>query len=344
MGTSLEDKLEKIPVVNWVVRLLKKVRLKAFEGLSLYNLIQIYLMGIIKGTLSTRATSIAFSLFMALFPLLIFMVTLVPFIIPYVSVGNENFDAQFLEFLESFLPSATSEYFGEIYQQIKDQKQGGLLSSTFLLSIFLVANGVNAIFGGFENSYHVELTRTFLRQYAYALMVGLIISILVIVGAVVYVYFEFYILDVANVSLPEAFGYEAPKGDSFWIRLIKILYFLFMAYLITAILYYFGTAEGKNAKFFSSGALMTTLLFLLTSYLFGIYVESFARYNELYGALGGLLILMVFIWLNSNILLLGFELNATMNSMKRTHLRQQEAEKREMEAQKSKGEGTAQDL
>ena len=64
---------------------------------------------------------------------------------------------------------------------------------------------------------------------------------------------------------------------------------------------------------------MTTLLFLLTSYLFGIYVDKFARYNELYGALGGLLIFMVFIWLNSNILLLGFELNASINSLKRKH-------------------------
>ena len=72
-------------------------------------------------------------------------------------------------------------------------------------------------------------------------------------------------------------------------------------------------------------ALMTTLLFVLTSYLFGVYVEKFARYNELYGALGGLLILMVFIWLNSNILLLGFELNATLNSLKKKHEKQQSA-------------------
>ena len=326
---DLNEKLGKIPLVNWIVGLLKDFRLNALEGLSLYALIELYLMGIVKGTLSTRASSIAFSLFMALFPLLIFMVTLMPFIIPYVSVGNENFDAQFLDFLESFLPSATSEYFGQIYQQIKDQKQGGLLSTSFLLSIFLVANGVNAIFGGFENSYHVELTRSFFRQYAYALIVGLILSILVILGAVVYVYFEFYILDVANVSLSEAFGYELSKGDSFWIRLVKILYFLLMTYLVTAILYYFGTAEGRNAKFFSAGALMTTLLFLLTSYFFGIYVDKFARYNELYGALGGLLIMMVFIWLNSNIILLGFELNATLNSLKRTHQRQQQAQERE---------------
>ena len=326
MSKAIEEKLEKIPVINWLVRLLKKIKLKAFEGLSLYDLIEMYLLGIVKGTLSSRASSIAFSLFLALFPLLIFLVTLIPFIIPYVSVGNENFDAQFLDFLESFLPSATSEYFGEIYQQIKDQKQGGLLSSAFILSIFLVANGVNAIFGGFENSYHVELTRNFFRQYAYALMVGLILSVLLIVGAVAFVYFEFYIVEYTSEYLGKTLGYDVEKGDTVGIQLAKVMFFLFLSYLTTAILYYFGTAEGRNARFFSAGALMTTLLFLLTSYLFGIYVDKFARYNELYGALGGLLILMVFIWLNSNILLLGFELNATLNSLKKRHEKQKNEE------------------
>ncbi|MCR9227672.1 MAG: YihY/virulence factor BrkB family protein [Flavobacteriaceae bacterium] len=326
MSAGIEEQLERIPIINWIVRLMKKIKLKAFEGLSLYDLIEMYLVGIVKGTLSSRASSIAFSLFLALFPLLIFLVTLIPFIIPYVSVGNENFDAQFLDFLESFLPSATSDYFGDIYQQIKDQKQGGLLSSAFILSIFLVANGVNAIFGGFENSYHVELTRNFFRQYAYALMVGLILSILLIVGAVAFVYFEFYIVEYTSEYLGKTLGYDVEKGDTVGIQLAKVLFFLFLSYLTTAILYYFGTAEGRNARFFSAGALMTTLLFLLTSYLFGIYVDKFARYNELYGALGGLLILMVFIWLNSNILLLGFELNATLNSLKKRHEKQKNEE------------------
>ncbi len=326
MSKAIEEQLEKIPVINWVVRLLKNIKLKAFEGLSFYDLMEMYVVGIVKGTLSSRASSIAFSLFMALFPLLIFLVTLVPFIIPYVSVGNENFDAQFLDFLESFLPSATSDYFGEIYQQIKDQKQGGLLSSAFIVSIFLVANGVNAIFGGFENSYHVELTRNFFRQYAYALVVGLILSILLIIGAVAFVYFEFYILEYTSEYLEKTLGYDVDQGDNVGIQIAKIVFFLSLSYLTTAILYYFGTAEGRNARFFSAGALMTTLLFLLTSYLFGIYVEKFARYNELYGALGGLLILMVFIWLNSNILLLGFELNATLNSLKKRHERQKNGE------------------
>ena len=324
MSIAIEEKLEKIPVINWVVRLLKNIKLKAFEGLSFYDLLEMYILGIVKGAVSTRASSIAFSLFMALFPLIIFLVTLLPFIIPYASVGNENFDSQFLIFLESFLPTATGDYFTEIYQQIKDQKRGGLLSSTFLVSIFLVANGVNAIFGGFENSYHVELTRNFFRQYAYALMVGLILSVLLIIGAVAFVYFEFYIVEYTSEYFGKTLGYDIEKSDTVGIQITKIIFFTLLSYLTTAILYYFGTAEGRKARFFSAGALMTTLLFILTSYLFGVYVEKFARYNEFYGALGGLLILMVFIWLNSNILLLGFELNATLNSLKKKHDKKQE--------------------
>ena len=312
-----EDPLHKIPILNEILLLLKRIKLKAFEGLSLYDLIAMYVNGILQGALSTRASSIAFSLFMALFPLLIFLITLIPFLIPYVSVGNENFDTQFLLFLESFLPEATSEYFAEIYEQIKDQKRGGLLSSAFLISIFLMTTGVNAIFGGFETSYHIELTRNFFKQYAYALMVGIFLSILLIIGAIAYVYFEFYVLEYLGEWAAKVQGYDLTKTDVYLAQAGKVLFFVLISYLTTATLYYFGTAEGKEARFFSYGALMTTILFLITSYLFGYYVEKIARYNELYGALGGLLILMVYIWLNSNILLLGFELNATLNSLRK---------------------------
>lgn len=315
---TLEERLLKLPVVREAIALLKRIQLTAFEGLSLYDLLAMYVRGIIQGALSTRASAIAFSLFMAIFPLLIFLITLIPFLIPYVSLGNQNFDAEFLNFLETFLPTATGDYFSEVYQQIKDQRQGGWLSTSFLISILLMANGVNSIFGGFENSYHIELTRNFFKQYAYALMVGLVLSLLLITGAVAYVYFEFYILGYLTDFTARTSGVVLDEGEIFGARIAKIVFFVLLTYLTTAILYYFGTAEGKKARFFSYGALMTTLLIILTSYLFGIYIDSFARYNELYGALSGLLILMVYIWLNANILLLGFELNATL-----TYLRKQ---------------------
>ncbi len=316
MSLEVEEKLEKIPVINWCVRFLKKLRLPGFEGLSVYDLLEMYVFGILKGTLSTRASAIAFSLFMALFPLLIFMVTLVPFFVSYISIEHGDFDVQFRLFLESFLPNATGDYFGEVFQQIKDQKRGDLLSSAFLLSIFLIANGVNSIFGGFETSYHIELTRNIFRQYLYALMVGLILAVLIILGFVAFIYFEFLLGYLSKYAEKQG-GFVLGEEEVMGIQIIRVLFFIILSYFTTAILYYYGTREGKQARFFSIGAFMTTILFLITSYLFGIYVEKFARYNELYGALGGLLILMVYIWLNSNILLLGFELNASLNTLRK---------------------------
>ncbi|MCK0147023.1 YihY/virulence factor BrkB family protein [Arenibacter sp. F26102] len=328
MSLEIESKLEKIPIVNWIVGLMKKVKLPAFEGLSFYDLMEMYLMGIVKGALSTRASSIAFSLFLALFPFLIFLVTLIPFIIPYISIENSNFDTEFLIFLESFLPTATGEYFSEIYLQISEQERGDVLSSAiaFITSIFLMANGVNAIFGGFENSYHVSLNRNIFKQYGYALMVGLMLSILLLFGAVIFVYFEAYVLIGLHDITHRGIELEVDESEFLLVQWGKFLFLGMLAYFTTAILYYFGTKEGKQARFFSAGALMTTLLFILTSYLFGVYVEKFARYNELYGALGGLLILLVFIWLNSNILLLGFELNASLNSLRKKYEKHDEDE------------------
>jgi len=317
MSAEIEERIAKIPIINWLAMALKKIKLPGFEGLSVYDLLEMYILGVVEGALSTRASSIAFSLFLALFPLLIFMVTLVPFIISFFALENTDFDNEFPRFLESFLPSATGDYFEGIFQQIKDQKRGGLLSSSFILSIFLMANGVNAIFGGFETSYHVKLTRNFFKQYGYALWVGLVLSILIIVGFVAFIYFQVYVLGYLSEFAASTGGYVLEEGEILGVQIGKILFFMILSYFTTAILYYFGTREGKEAKFFSAGALMTALLFLLTSYLFGVYVEKFARYNELYGALGGLLILMVYIWLNSNILLLGFELNATLNQLRK---------------------------
>lgn len=321
MEGSLGKKLEEIPLVRWLVRLLKRVRLKGFEGMSLFDLMVLYLRGIIRGALSTRASAIAFSLFLALFPLIIFLVTLIPYLIPYIRIGEGDFEVQFLHFLETMLPKATGEYFMEVFQQIKDQKHGGWLSSSFLISILLMTNGVNAIFGGFESSYHIEFTRNFFRQYAYALMVGLILSLLLVVGAVFYLYFEVYVLGYLQAYARADGGPALDASQLAVARFGKLAFFVLITYLTTAILYYFGTMEGKKARFFSYGALMTTLLILLNSYLFGIYIENFARYNEFYGALGGLLIFMIYIWLNSNILLLGFELNATLAYLHKSILR-----------------------
>lgn len=303
MDASVEKFLN-WPVVKTLVRALRTLDLPGYPGFSLFDLINLYISGIIKGALTSRASSIAFSLFMALFPLLIFLLTLIPYLIPLVETTSEPFDQKLLFFLESFLPGATAEYFSQIFEQLKNQPTDGLLSTTFLLSIFLVANGVSAIFSQFDQSYHIKLNQNFFKQYALAVFVGLLLSLGIIVGAIAYIYSEFYIVE---------FGLDKARFSQ---NRISLLFVIFMSYIGTSLLYYFGTARATRISFFSWGPLMTTLLLLVTSYLFGVYIEKFASYNELYGALGGLLILMVFLWLNSNILLLGFELNAVLARLK----------------------------
>jgi len=311
MTKPVEDKLDKILVINFIVRFLKKIRLPGFEGLSVYDLLELYIVGIVKGTLTTRASAIAFSFFTAIFPFLLFVIIL----IPYIPIAD--FQTEFLDFLNSILPPQTSDFFfSNIFENISQSGGAGLLSSVFLLSMLLMANGVNAVFSGFENSYHVQLTRNIFQQYLYALGIALILVFLVLFTVAIFGYFQIYILVPLYESLS---GKELADDKGLgWIIFAKYMFFIIMVYLATATLYFFGTKEGKASKFFSIGALLTTLLIILTSYFFSIYIENFSQYNKLYGSIGALLILLLYLWLNANILLLGYELNASLNILRKT--------------------------
>lgn len=312
MSKSIENSLKKIPIVRNLVVFFKKIELLGLDGLTLYDLLELYGLGIVKGTLTARASAIAFSFFTAIFPFLLFIIILIPLIpIP-------DFPQAFQDFLQSFLPPQTSDFvMGNIFENLKTNQQAGLLSSVFLLSMFLMANGVNAVFSGFENSYHQELVRGIFKQYFYAFGVALILAFLVLITVAVFGYTQIYVITPLYETLS---GKDVTDGGLGWILFGKYLFFVIMAYLAVATLYYFGTKDGRESRFFSVGALFTTLLIVLTSYLFGLYIDNFSRYNELYGSIGALLILLLYLWLNANILLLGYELNATIRGLRKLNL------------------------
>ena len=295
----------KIPIVSKIIDFLKIIKPPGFNGFSFYDLLEMYVIGIVKGTLSSRAGSISFSFFMALFPFLLFVLNLIPFIDSIIPI--QNFDETVLSYMELFIPKETQGFFSDIFNDIRNKPRGGLLSSVFLLSVILTANGVSSIFVGFEVSYHVKLERNFFRQYIYALAVSVLLAFLLLMAVVIFFYFEFYILQNLNNLIPNEIN---------WIRISQGLFFSFLTYISVSILYYFGTVEGRKTRFFSPGALMTTLLFLITTYGFGIYIDNFSTYNQLYGSIGALLIFLLYIWINATILLLGFELNATLSRLK----------------------------
>ena len=289
------------PGIKQVIIFLRLIRIPGLKGFSMYELLELYVVGIIKGALTARAGSISFSFFMALFPFLLFVLNLIPFIPTVFSI--DNFDLVLLDFIETLLPSESHEFFNDIFKDIQSKPRGGLLSSVFLLSIFLSANGVNSIFSSFEVSYHVKELRNIFKQYLYALGVSVLLAFLLLVAVISFIYFELAFKDV----LPETLD---------WVLWGQYVFFILLAYFSISILYYFGTIEGKLTRFFSPGALMTLLLFICSTYLFGIYIDRFSNYNQLYGSIGALLIFMLYSWINSIVLLLGFELNATIGRLK----------------------------
>ena len=151
-------KFLQLPIIKSIVEFLKAIKLPGFSGFSFYDLLEMYVIGIFKGALTSRAGSISFSFFMALFPFLLFILNLIPFVdmIPFIKI--DNFDETFLNYLELFLPNEIQSFFTQIFEDIRNKPRGGLLSSVFLLSIFLSANGISAIFGSFEGSYHVNFS------------------------------------------------------------------------------------------------------------------------------------------------------------------------------------------
>ncbi|PJR04578.1 YihY/virulence factor BrkB family protein [Avrilella dinanensis] len=276
----------------------RKIKLPRLEGLTLYDLGTLYIKGIIEGAFTYRAGSIAFSFFMALFPFALFILNLIPYI------PIENFQEDFLSFVETSVPPSTYGAVESILIDIMNNSYKSLLSTGVLMSIFLMSNGVNAIVSGFESSYHISNTRNFIRQYIVALLLSLIMSVMLLFSLAVFLTIEVYMHFSDYPVLA---------------RVIRYVFIVSMIFLISCILYKYGAKETKKIHFFSIGAFFTTLLVIITSYGFGIYVTRFAQYNELYGSIGTLLVFMIYIWINCMILLLGFELNASIHRLKKNN-------------------------
>ena len=303
MSKEIEDKLKKIPIVNILVKLGKKIKIPGLEGMSLYDVLEMYFRGIIEGALTTRAGGISYSFFMAIFPFFLFILSLIPYI------NIDGFQVGLFSMIKEGLPPKTFEAVNTVLDDIINNPSGGLLSFGFFASIFLMTNGVNAIFGGFEYSYHVKDVRNIFKSYFVSLGVSLVMSLFLIITVVLVILYQVALSKIDSIG-----WFSTDDLNLFYYG--RAFLFLLMIFTLVSLLFRYGTKQGKETKFFSAGAILTTLLMMFTFYLFGIYVVKFAQYNQLYGSIGTLLVLMLFVWLNSIILLLGFELNASLHVLR----------------------------
>jgi membrane protein len=178
-----------------------------------------------------------------------------------------------------------------------------------LLSLYFSTNGVNSLMEAFNNTYHQVEQRPWMKQYLISVMIVLINSLLLIISIVLMTFGSTLLLWL----LP-----EIVKNSVFLIIILQVLrWLIILALLLFAIsfVYYFAPARRKKRfSIISPGSLFATLLIVVTTLGFNFYVDHFSSYNALYGSLGTLMIVLFWIYINAISLLVGFELDASINN------------------------------
>lgn len=280
--------------------------LPGFSPLPLYTVATFFFREISKDTLVNKASSLAYSFMLAIFPGIIFLFTLIPFI------PINGFQDQLLSLIELVLPHNAYDAFESTLKDIVKNQNTGLLSLGFLSAIFFATNGVKNLMKAFNKSSLIIETRGWLKQrlIAFVLTTVICLSIIICISA----------MAIGEVALKYIKG-ELHIKDSLAVFAIQFTRWALLAilYFITiSILYRYGPSHTKKWKLFSAGSWLATILAFLTIWGFSYYINHFASYNKVYGSIGTLIVVMIWLYLNSLILLIGFELNASVDVSKRS--------------------------
>jgi membrane protein len=298
---TLWRKCQESKPVRFVENFERSIVFPGFNGMSLYDVIVFFIKGIQKGAITSRASSFSFNFFLAVFPAIIFFFT----IIPYIPIAG--FQDTLLELLRDFIPEKVYGAVEETLFDIIKRPHGGLLSVGFILAMYFSTNSINSLIESFNQTYHTIETRSAFKQRLVSILLVLILSVLVIVAIVLMI--------IGPIVLKFLVSKDIFHNDltlrliilGKWIIVVALFFFAF------SFLYYLAPAKRNRFHFISAGSTLATLLTILTSVGFNYYANNFIRYNSLYGSIGTLMIVMLWIYFNAIIVLVGFELNASIS-------------------------------
>jgi len=279
---------------------IRKLVLPGFEGVPISQVITFVIKGFRKGVLVTRASSIAFNLLLALIPASIFLFTLIPFI------PIQNFQQELIKLFENILPSNTYNFLETSIVDIVTHKSTGLLLFMFIATVIFSTNGIHAVIHAFVVSAHTFKTRSWLNQRKISVVLLLIVIFMISTAGFLLIFGKFTVNRLVALNIIKRHFVIHILISLRWILIILLLF------LAISFLYYFAPAKKTGFKFFSPGSTLATLLFILTSLGFSAYVNNFGQYNKLYGSVGTLMVILIWLYLNSIAILIGFELNVSI--------------------------------
>ena len=283
-------------LINWM----KIHSLPGFQGIPIFNVGAFVVRELKRENLIIRANAMAFSFYLAIFPSILVLLALLPYL------PIENFVETMKESVLQVLPDQAADYIVELIDSMTSEAQTGVLSLGIFLTVLFASNGMMSMLRGFEKNYKVTFeARTGLKRRWLALQLIVILGG-IFVSSVFLIVFGRTLLDsLAN-------WIDITNHRLYLILVLRWVVILLMFYAGISIVYRFGSPFKSKIKFITSGATFATVMSILTSIAFSYYINKFGQFNKLYGSIGALIILMIWMQINSIIILIGYELNAAI--------------------------------
>ena len=281
----------------------QKITPIGFNGLSIYDVTIFFWKGLIEGAITTRASSLAFNFFLAFFPSIIFFFTL----IPYIPING--IQETLMELLTTVLPPSTNEVAFNTLDDIINNPRSGLLSIGFILSLYFSTSGINSLIEALNSSYHIRETRPIIQQRLLSLGLTLLLSFMLIIAMGLIIFGKYAVNLLTEYEL-------ITKYAATLILCGKWFTILFILFIGISTLFHFAPSISKKWKLFSAGSIIATFGIIITSVGFNYYINHFSQYNKLYGSIGTLMIILLWMYFNSIILLTGFEINVSISNVK----------------------------
>jgi membrane protein len=287
---------------RYILEKLKNLVLPGFDRVPIYDVIVFFVRGFKKGALVTRASSIAFNLLLSLVPAIFILFTLVPYI------PVTGFQDEVILLLESIMPERAYSLLEQSIRDAVTNRSHIFLLIMFVASAIMSTNGIHALINAFVVSDHQFETRSWIAQRKIAFFLFFIIGLLITVSVILLIFGRSTVERLVENNIIES------ELVYYILQVTKWLVIIGFLFLAISFLYYLAPSRKAKFRFISAGSSLATLLFISTSLGFSAYVNNFDQYNKLYGSMGTILVILLWLYLNSITLLIGFELNASIKT------------------------------
>jgi len=279
----------------------KSISLPGFSKVPLYNIATFIYEELKRDDIMTRANSVAFSFFLSLFPFIIFVLPLVR-ITTWVQEKINNFESN----LEGVIPDYAIQYFLGIVDGINPEGIFSVQGIGFFFAAFFASSGMLTLMFGFDKSYSVSFkSRSYFKKRLVAFNLTILLSIILIIAVVLIVIGQQYIRHLVNTI---SIGFI----QTFILLFTKWLVVFILFYMVITIIYRYGPSTYRPLKIINPGAIVATVFSFLATMGFFYFLNNFGKYNEIYGSIATLIIILLWLQINAFIILAGFELNASI--------------------------------